>query len=116
MASAPRISQKSGKVIRPRGPNHRPTPHQLATWLKKEPERLFEDGDGRLYGEHDGHWFVRLPPTPPHAAVDECVEFPEEGSTLTLQNLKTKERREVRVESYPEKIERNHRTAVLKFE
>jgi len=111
-----KISKKTGKVISPRGPNHRPTFSQIRAWAKKEPERLFRDARGRLYGEHEGFWFVHLPPTPPHASVDEDVEFPAEGGLITASNLKTGEEREFRIESYPERIERGHRTAVVRFE
>ena len=86
-----KISKKTGEVIQPRGPNHRPTFSHIRTLARVHPERLYEDERGRLYGQHDGFWFVHLPTTPAQATVDQDVEFPEEETTATLKNLKTEE-------------------------
>jgi hypothetical protein len=110
-----KISKKTGEVIQPRGPNHRPTFSHIRTLARVHPERLYEDERGRLYGQHDGFWFVHLPTTPAQATVDQDVEFPEEETTATLKNLKTEEELVFIVESYPERIARGARTAVIIF-
>jgi hypothetical protein len=115
-----RISKKTGEIIRPRTKITRPSPSQISTWKKKNPELLFKDSKGRIYGrredptefeEDEETWFVQCPTTPHNAAADEVVDFPSPDARVRLENLKTKDVKEVLILYYPEKIVLGAKTA-----
>lgn len=99
---AARISKKTGEFIPEKLYQHRPSFSEVRKLAKKK--LLFQDSKGRLYGQYRGYWFVNLPTTPAHAAVDEEVEFPAEGLTISATHMKTGEEKVFKIESYPEKM------------
>lgn len=102
-------------------------PHKIIhMWIKKEPERLYKDELGRLYGKrHDEAfesfeqeaWFVHLPP-PSHAheTVDEVVNFPREQESIEVVNLKNNDKKTLIISEYPEAIYAGHKTASVNLE
>lgn len=93
-------------------------------WIKKEPERLYKDELGRLYGKRTDEafesydkeaWFVHLPPGN-YGSVDEAIEFPREQESIEVINLKNNDKKTLIISEYPEAIYAGHKTASVDVE
>lgn len=121
--SAPKISKKTGKEIKPTTYISHPSRGTLSLWIKKSPWKIYKDSVGRVYGERvdetfesfyqEKAWFVHLPTTPSDAASNTVVEFPIVSDRIQIVNIKTKKEITISVVTYPERTKMNAKTASI---
>lgn len=111
----------------------KPSFSQVAKWKKEGKSPLgpvWKDSQGRTYGKRDDPafeqeyhtteaWWVNLPTQKtPHARVDQTLEFPREGSSVTVESTVDNKTLELvlTIFEYPELIKRGQMTAAVNVE